>query len=299
MEKQLIGRGVLAGAFAGLVTFVFARIFAEPVIQRAIDYESARDAMQDKLDKAAGLAVPAAGPDIFSRTVQADVGIGAGLILFGAAMGALVAVAYVVCIGRTGGIRPRPLAMLVPAFFFLGLYLVPFAKYPANPPAVGHEGTIRDRGALYLILVFCSCLGLFLAVYFGQKLKARGGLSTQTVCVLMGVGYVAVMGVLFAILPPLGHLHTNVVEYGRHATETPLPLTDPQGNIVFPGFPADVLAQFRIYSVAAQVILWTVLALTFAPLAERVLDPEAARTRRVSLVEEGALAPVSKPHSAG
>jgi hypothetical protein len=278
MEKQLIGRGVLAGAFAGLVTFVFARIFAEPVIARAIDYESARDAAQDKLDQAAGIVVPAAGPDIFSRTIQADVGIGAGLILIGAAMGALVAVAYVICIGRTGRIRPRPLAMLVPALFFLGVYLVPFAKYPANPPAVGHEDTIRDRGALYLILVFCSCLGLFLAVYFGQKLKARGQLGTQTVCVLMAVGYVAVMGVIFTILPPLGHLHTNVVEYGRHATETPLPLTDPRGNIVFPGFPADVLAQFRIYSVAAQVILWSVLALTFAPLAERVVDPRPAPT---------------------
>jgi hypothetical protein len=280
MEKQLIGRGALSGAFAGLITFVFARIFAEPVIQRAIDYESARDAMQDKLDKAAGLAVPPAGPDIFSRTIQADVGIGAGLILFGAAMGALVAVAYVICIGRTGSIRPRPLAMLVPAFFFVGIYLVPFAKYPANPPAVGHEDTIRQRGALYLIVVFCSCLALFLAVYLGQRLKARRGLSTQTTCVLMGVGYLAVMGVIFAILPPLGHLHTNVVEYGRQSTETPLPLTDPQGNIVFPGFPADVLAQFRIYSVAAQAILWTVLTLTFAPLAERVLDPHAARSRK-------------------
>ena len=106
MEKQLIGRGVLAGAFAGLIAFVFARIFAEPLIQQAIDYEGARDAAQEALDKAAGIAVPAAGPDIFSRTVQADVGIGAGLILMGAAMGALVAVAYVICIGRTGRVRP-------------------------------------------------------------------------------------------------------------------------------------------------------------------------------------------------
>jgi hypothetical protein len=279
MEKQLIGRGVLAGAFAGLVAFVFARIFAEPVIQRAIDYESARDAAQDKLDKAAGLAIPPAGPDIFSRTVQADIGIGAGLILFGAAMGALVAVAYVICIGRVN-VRPRPLALLVPAFFFVGVYLVPFAKYPANPPAVGHENTIRDRGGLYLLLVFCSCLLLFLAVYFGQKLYARRRLSTWTVSIVMGVGYVAVMGVLFTILPPLGHLHANVVEYGRHATETPLPLTDPQGTIVLPGFPADVLAQFRVYSVAAQVILWGVMALIFAPLAERVLDPGAAEGRK-------------------
>ncbi|MFT4082413.1 MAG: CbtA family protein [Nocardioides sp.] len=279
MEKQLIGRGVLSGAIAGLVMFVFARIFAEPIIQKAIDYESARDAAQDALDKAAGKAIPAAGPDIFSRTIQGNLGIGAGLILFGAAMGALVAVAYIICIGRTGRIRPRPLGYLVPAFFFVGVYLVPFIKYPSNPPAIGHEETIRTRGALYLILVFCSCLFLFLAVYVGQKLHRRWSVTTSAV--LVGIGYLAVMTVIMLILPALGHLHANVVEYGKHATETPLPLTDEDGTIVFPGFPADVLAQFRAYSVGAQVILWGVMALVFAPLAERVLAP-VARTQRTT-----------------
>ena len=271
MEKQLIGRGVLSGAVAGLAMFVFARIFAEPVISKAIDYESARDAAQDKLDKAAGLAVPAAGPDIFSRTVQGNLGIGAGLVLFGAAMGALVAVAYVICLGRTGRIRPRQLGYLVPAFFFVGVFLVPFMKYPANPPAIGHEETIRTRGALYLILVFCSCLALFLAVYVGQKLHRRWSVTTSTVVV--GLGYLVVMTVVMLVMPALGHLHANMVEYGKHATETPLPLKDAEGRIVFPGFPADVLAQFRAYSVGAQVILWGVIALVFAPLAERVLAP--------------------------
>lgn len=278
MEKQLIGRGVLAGGVAGLITFVFARIFAEPVIQKAIDYESARDVVQAKLDKAAGLVAAPAGPDIFSRTVQADIGIGAGLILFGAAMGALVAVAYVICLGRTGNVRPRPLALLVPLFGFIGFFAVPFAKYPANPPAIGHEETIRQRGALYLILVASSCLLLFLAVYFGQKLTAR--YSTWTSSVLMGIGYLAAVGLVMAFLPEFGHLHANVVEYGRQATETPLPLKDSNGTIVFPGFPADVLAQFRFYSVTAQVLMWGVIALVFAPLAERVVAPSARSAQR-------------------
>ena len=273
MEKQLIGRGVLAGAAAGLVAFVFARIFAEPVIQKAIDYETARDLVQDKLDRLAGIAVPPAGPDIFSRTIQADVGIGAGLILFGAAMGALVAVAYIICLGRTGKVRPRPLALLVPLFGFIGLFAVPFAKYPANPPAIGHADTIRERGALYLVLVASSCLLLFLAVYFGQKLTVR--YSTWTASVVMGLAYLVAIGVVMVFLPELGHLHDNVVEYGRQATETPLPLKDAHGTIVFPGFPADVLAQFRFYSVTAQIILWGVIALVFAPLADRVVAPSA------------------------
>lgn len=76
MEKKLIVRGILAGAIAGLLAFAFARIFAEPVINQAIQYESGRDAVIAAIDKAAGLPAPDAGPDIFSRTVQASIGIG-------------------------------------------------------------------------------------------------------------------------------------------------------------------------------------------------------------------------------
>jgi predicted cobalt transporter CbtA len=156
MEKRLILRGILAGAVAGALAFLFARIFAEPQIGKAIDYESGRDAAQTLLDKAAGLTPEAEGPDIFSRTIQADVGIGVGMIFFGMAMGALFAVAYAICLGRVGKLRARNLAMLVALAGFLGFYLVPFVKYPANPPAIGHPETIKDRGNLYLVMVLRS-----------------------------------------------------------------------------------------------------------------------------------------------
>ncbi|HEX4226191.1 MAG TPA: CbtA family protein, partial [Pseudonocardiaceae bacterium] len=113
MESKLILRGALAGAIAGLLAFGFARIFAEPQIQAAIDYESGRDDMQALLDKAAGLPPEPSGPDIFSRTIQANVGIGTGMILFGVAMGLLFAVVYAVCLGRVGKVRARNLALLV------------------------------------------------------------------------------------------------------------------------------------------------------------------------------------------
>jgi hypothetical protein len=41
---------------------------------------------------------------------------------------------------------------------------------------------------------------------------------------------------------------------------------------VFPGFGADNLYRFRLSSVLAQVIYWIVLAVGFAPLADRVVD---------------------------
>ena len=49
----------------------------------------------------------------------------------------------------------------------------------------------------------------------------------------------------------------------------------PAGQIVYPGFPADVLWDFRFYSIAAPAIMWAAIGLLFAPRAERLLAPKA------------------------
>ncbi|MBB4684119.1 CbtA family protein [Amycolatopsis jiangsuensis] len=267
MERTLILRGLLAGALGGLLAFVFARVFAEPLVQSAIDYEAGRDEAQAALDKAAGLPVETEGPEVFSRAVQGNLGIGVGMVLFGVAMGALFAVVYTVLLGRTGRIRARALATLIAGAGFLTLYLVPFLKYPANPPAVGHPGTIGARTGLYLLMVAASVLFLVAALLVGRRLAPR--LGTWNATLVAGAAFVVLSAILMAVLPSLGELS------GAAGSETPLPLRDPAGRIVYPGFPADTLAEFRLYSVLAQVILWTTIALVFGPLAERVLRRDA------------------------
>ncbi|WP_354529247.1 CbtA family protein [Nakamurella sp. UYEF19] len=271
MAAKLILRGLLVGAIAGLLALAFTRIFAEPVINRAIDYESARDEAQHALDKAAGLPVDEHGHDIFSRTIQANLGIGVGMILFGAAVGTLFAVVYTVSLGRVGALRPRTLAVLVAGGGFLALYLVPFLAYPANPPAIGHKDTIKERSVLYLLMVAAAIVFLAFAVLLGKRLTARFGHWNAPL--IAAAAYVVVIGAATALLPSFGMLATNVQHYGAQATETPLPLLDTKGTIVFPGFPADDLIQFRLYSVGAQLVLWAAIGLLFAPLAHRVLEP--------------------------
>jgi Probable cobalt transporter subunit (CbtA) len=262
MEKDLIGRGVLCGALAGLLAFVFGRVFAEPYIQKAIGYESGRDAAQALLDRTAGLP---AEPDLFSRTVQADIGMGVGMIAFGIGMGALFSIVYAVCLGRVGRLGPRPLALLVALAGFLGLYLVPFLKYPANPPAVGQADTIQQRTTMYLLMVLSSVLLLALAGWLGQRLRARFG--NWNASLLAGAVFVVAIGIVMAALPSVG--------------ETPPPLVDATGTIRYPGFPADVLFHFRLYSVAGQLLLWSVIGLLFAPMADRLLGPAARTAHRV------------------
>jgi hypothetical protein len=256
MERKLVVRGMLAGALAGLLAFLFARIVAEPQIQAAIDYENGRDALSKAADTG--------GSEVFSRTVQANLGLGAGMVFFGIAMGALFAVVYTVCLGRVGDLRPRPLALLVAGSGFLSLYLVPFLKYPANPPAIGDPDTIRRRGLLYLALVACSVALLAGAVWLGRLLRYRYGLGNWNATLLAGAAFVVAAGALMAALPPVH--------------ETPPPLRDAAGHLVYPGFPADTLFNFRLSSVAAQLLLWTTIGLAFAPLAERLLTPPSRPT---------------------
>ena len=45
------------------------------------------------------------------------------------------------------------------------------------------------------------------------------------------------------------------------------------GQIVYPGFDADVLWKFRWYSLINQLLIWTVTALIFGALLERYLNP--------------------------
>lgn len=269
MVRALVLRGALAGAIGGLLAFVFARIFAEPVIDAAIDDEGARDAAKAAVEGTAEVD----GPEIFSRVVQGNIGIGVGMILFGVAVGCFFAVAFCMAYGRTGGIRPRPLALLVALAGFLTLYFVPFLKYPANPPSIGNAGTIGLRAGLYGVMVVAAVVLAFFAVVVGQRLQARFG--TWNAAVLAGMGYAVLVGVVMALLPALGTLTPG----SGSLTETPQPLLDAKGGIAFPGFDADLLYHFRIYSLLAQMILWAGIALVFAPLADRVFAEHGAPTQ--------------------
>ena len=294
MEIRVILRGALSGFVAGVLGFLFARIFAEPVINQAIAYESGRDAVLAALNHAAGRPIAPDGPEIFSRSVQSTIGIATGIIAFSVAMGALIAVAYLVLHGRFS-IRPRNLVWMIAGFGFLGVYLLPFVKYPANPPAIGHSFTIHTRGALYLTMVASSLILLGLAAWLVRKLAPRFGMTGAVVAA--AVAFLVAYGVLIGLLPSLGNLAANVAHadqfgYARAATETPQPITNilarplvvngksiAPGQIVYPGFDADVLWKFRWYSLINQLLIWTTIGLVFGALLERYLTPPQPKAK--------------------
>ncbi|MGV0715149.1 CbtA family protein [Mycolicibacterium sp. XJ662] len=257
MEKQIIGRGLLAGAVAGVFAFVFARIFVEPVIERAIGYEEGVGAAQEALGGGhAGHHHGGDGFEGFTRGVQANIGMGFGVLLFSVAIGALFAVVFAVTYGRVGNISARLLSLYVAGGMLLSLFIVPALKYPPSPPALSLDETLRQRTLLYLLMVVVSAALLVGAVYAGRRLADRLG-AWNGALVATG-GYVVAVAVVMLLLPTID--------------ETPGPLLDAAGNIVYEGFPADDLYEFRLYSLGTQIVLYATIALVFGAMAARLLE---------------------------
>src|SRR6478672_5106627 len=251
MEKHIIGRGLVAGALAGVIAFVFARIFVEPVIDRAIGFEDgvgeAHEAMHGGHEH---------GAEVFTRGVQANIGLGFGVLLFSVAMGALFAVVFAVAYGRVGNVSARVLSVLVAGGLLISLWIVPALKYPPNPPATSDDATITQRTLLYLLMVGLSALLMVAAVYLGRQLTPKLGAWNATL--VGGAAYLAAVFVVTLILPTIN--------------ETPGPLVNDAGVIVFPGFPAVDMYEFRLYTLTTQLIIWTTIGLVFAALVSRLLD---------------------------
>lgn len=245
MEKRVIWRGLLAGAIGGVVAYLFARAFVEPAMGRAIDFEAAQSAPGHE-----------EGAELFTRAVQANVGMGFGVVAFGMAMGALFAVAFVVAWSRLGDIGPRGLSILLAAGAFGAIVFVPWLKYPPNPPAVGHEETLGDRTGLYLLMVLVSLLAAVGAVWLGRRLVSQFGGWSAT---LIGVGaYVVAIAVVMLVLPPVAEVPDD--------------------------FPATALYDFRLYSMGTQFVMWATIGVVFASLTARLLDEHSTTGRAPSLI---------------
>jgi hypothetical protein len=257
VEKQIIWRGLLAGALAGVLSFIFSRIFLEPVIEKAIGYEDGIGAAREALSGAgAGHEHGGEGGfEGFTRAVQMNIGMGFGVLLFGVAIGAIFAVVFAVAYGRVGDISARLLSLFVAGGMLVSLFIVPALKYPPSPPALSLDETIRQRTLLYLLMVVLSAALFVAAVYLGRRLSQK--LGAWNAALAATGAYIAACAVLMSVLPTID--------------ETPGPLLDDAGTVVYEGFPADVLYDFRLFSLGNQVVIYATLGLAFGFMAARLL----------------------------
>jgi hypothetical protein len=235
---------------AGIVAYAFSRVLIEPLIGAAVDYEGERGHVEAQL--AGG------GHDheheLFSRAIQENVGAAVGVVAFGIAMGVLFAVAYTVIRGvlRHRGFRPDPtgLALLLAGGMFVATALAPGLKYPPNPPTVGLPETIGARSSAFLTITVLSVVAAAMAVAAGLAWARRWGIWRATAAA-MG-GYAVVILIAMVLLPSFH--------------EVPGPIAGPDG-LLLGGFPAEVLGEFRVYSLLNQALMWLVIGATSAAVA--------------------------------
>jgi hypothetical protein len=243
---------MLVGLAAGLLAFGVARVLGEPQVNKATAFEEYVEA-NVRHEVPQGAAV--------SRSVQDSGGLGAGAILYGVAFGGLFALVFVAAYGRLGTMTARGTAAVLGLLGFLGVYVVPVLKYPANPPAIGDPDTIGRRTTLFLAMMLLSIAAMVAAIVVRRRLAYRFGEWNATL--IAGGGYLAAMVLCFVVLP-------GVNEVPQQAVAGVVPaVTDAQTT-----FPPVVLWRFRLASFAIQAVLWATIAIGFGALAHRLFAYE-------------------------
>jgi len=179
---------LLAGCLAGIIHGLVNLALVEPYLDKAIGIEN-----QHKFASGDAKNTPQFWAEYYSyRAWQKG-----GQLLAGAILGTSIGALYGIIFGYTRNILPGnnfvKKALVLAAIMWITLYLIPFAKYPANPPTVGDPATILLRQTLYVSFIAISGFGAlgFYQVY--KRLKNKKFLAF--------LGYAGLVIVTFVAMP--------------------------------------------------------------------------------------------------
>lgn len=223
MMGSYIRRGVLAGLAGGAASALFLLLVGESVIGDAIRLEEARGG---------------GGDAMFSRGVQ-TLGGALGMIFVSVALGVIFAATFAAVRHRLPGRDDWQRSVVWAATAFVVVYLVPFLKYPPNPPAVGDPDTIDERTVLYVAMLAWSIAAVWAAARLGGWLRSRR---------VSDAARLSSIGVVWVVLVTIG-------------------------LIVLPGTPdavsapATLIWRFRLASAGGALVLWAVTGVVFGLLS--------------------------------
>jgi uncharacterized membrane protein YagU involved in acid resistance len=253
--RALLVRGLAAGLLAGVVAFLVAHQVGEPQVQTAISLEEA--AAHQDAGSASVAPSHAHGSDekpVVSRATQRTWGLLTASLAAGVALGGLVALGSALAAGRVARLGAAASCALVTLAGFVSVGLVPFLKYPANPPGVGHADTIGARTEYYFGFLLVSVVSAVAATVIAARAWHRIG---SWGAVVLGAGsYVAAVAVTATLMP-------TVNEVGD--------------------FPAATLWAFRSSSLLTVAALWATIGIVLSGLVDRLERRETAIAHRRAL----------------
>ncbi|WP_110516011.1 CbtA family protein [Herpetosiphon llansteffanensis] len=216
---------LLAVLLAGTVVAAFHLVFTEPLIDQAIGLEDVNHTLNE---------APHAGGDepIVSRNGQ-KIGLFVGYGLYGLSWALLLSVVFHLGQGFFCQLGVRRTALLFGFLVFWACALMPFLKYPANPPGVGEPDTVNVRQQLYIGIQFASAIGVVGALALGRWVAARWRLPQWVVS-----------GALLA-------LSGAIIQLAFPAATDPIRL------------PMELVNEFRAWSLAGLSLYWLLVGLAF------------------------------------
>jgi len=178
---------LLSGVIAGVILAGVNYFVAEPFIDQAIGIE---------VDNSIASGEVVDFDELSSYRVWQKEGTFAAGAFLGLTYGAILGIVYVISRKYLPSSDDRKKALILAAIMCLSLYVVPFIKYPANPPAVGDPETIGLRDSLYTSYQLASgliALGVSILMY---KLQRIGYIKY-----VIPVIYLGLVASIYAIFP--------------------------------------------------------------------------------------------------
>ena len=180
---------LLSGCFAGTIYGTLNLIIVEPYLDDAINIEN-----QNLFSSGEEIDGPQFWVEYYEyRSWQKGGQILAGAIL-GTSIGSLFGIVYALSKKSLPSRNNIGKTLILAGLMWFTLFVIPFLKYPANPPTVGDGETVVLRGILYLTLIAISG---FLAIGFYQifkRLKAKNK-------ILPIIGYGVLISLVFFLMP--------------------------------------------------------------------------------------------------
>ena len=208
---------LISGALAGFVHGTVNFAIVEPYLDQAIGIENQNLFASGEAEDTPQFWAEYEGYRIWQKSGQ----VLAGVIL-GTSIGALFGLVFAFARNSLPGNNDIKKALVLAGIMWFTMYLIPFLKYPANPPTVGDSETVVLRAILYLTFIAISgfgALGFYkLSTKFENKKK-----------IIPLVGYALFISVAFFVMP-----------------ENPDEITAPM----------DLVNEFRMMSVLGVTSFW-------------------------------------------
>lgn len=180
---------LLSGAFAGFIHGIVNFAIVEPYLDQAIGIENKNLFESGEELDTLEFWIEYEGYRAWQKSGQ----ILAGAIL-GISVGALFGIVFALSKNSLPGNHIVKKSLMLAGVMWLTLYLIPFLKYPANPPTVGDAETIVLRAILYLAFIAISGIGALLFYKLSKKFKSNKKLVSL-------IGYSIFITSVFFIMP--------------------------------------------------------------------------------------------------